>query len=79
MAVKTCPKCNEDNLSTSVVCISCGSSLAKSGVMGENHSDDLLINQHNYKKTSRKKWIITLLVLAFLIFLALMVIKLIAS
>lgn len=34
MAVKSCPKCNEDNSATSSLCLNCGTSLGKCEVIG---------------------------------------------
>ncbi|MCK9479250.1 MAG: hypothetical protein M0R40_07075 [Firmicutes bacterium] len=75
MAVRMCPKCSEENLSTAVVCINCGALLPKfEETAGE---EDRVLPSEEAKKNKRftGNWLVATLLLAILIALALLLIK----
>lgn len=71
MAVKTCPKCREDNPSTAVICINCGASLSQSKAVGESQKEQEQNQQTQTAPTAKKgKRLLFILILALLVLCA---------
>lgn len=71
MAVKTCPKCQEDNSSTAAICINCGASLRQLNAEGESQKEQDQNQQTQAAPTAKiRKRIIFVLILALLVLCA---------